>query len=102
MKLSWKQMKVFGFTITLPLIVIIVQPLNPEQVEQFKQYRAGMAECPTCHKLFGIRAGMSFILHLQDAHKVTDDHSIEIVSTLYKRVLAKNRERGEQPSRVAN
>jgi len=92
MKLSWTQIKVFGLTITLPLIVIIVQKLNPEQVEQFRKYRAEMAECPACHRLFSVRAGMSFMLHLQDIHKVDSGHSMDIVGELYKQVLAKNRE----------
>jgi uncharacterized C2H2 Zn-finger protein len=87
MKLSWKQIRVFGITFTLPQIIILVQQLNAEQVEQFRQYKAGMAECPKCHKLFSGRAGNSFILHLQDEHRFESDKSMRIVEDLYKNLL---------------
>lgn len=90
MKMSWKQIKVFGFTITLPSVIIIVQQLDADQVEQFRVYKAGMSECPRCHKLFDGRAGLSFIMHLQDVHKVDSGASMDIVSELYRKLLHRN------------
>jgi hypothetical protein len=82
MKLDWRQIRLFGVNITLPAIVVLVQQLNPDQVAQFQQYKADMAECPKCHRLFGGGAGLSFILHLQDEHNVESEHSMVIVSEL--------------------
>ena len=93
MKLSWWQFRVFGWLVTLPAIIIIVRQLNPIQVEQFRKYRSEMAECPKCHKLFGGRAGLSFMLHLQDEHKIHSDDSMDIVAKLYKNLLNRTAER---------
>jgi hypothetical protein len=93
MKLSWKQIKLFGFTVTLPSIIIIVETLNPIQVEQFRKYRSEMAECPKCHKLFGGRAGLSFMMHLKDEHRLTSEDSMDIVAKLYKNLLHRTAER---------
>jgi hypothetical protein len=92
-KLSWKQIRIFGLTFTLPAIIILIQQLNAEQVEQFRQYRAGMAECPKCHKLFTVRAGNSFILHLQDDHKIDSGTSMQIVEELYRNLLGRRAHR---------
>jgi len=101
MKMSWKQIRIFGWTISLPAIIIIVQQLNAEQVEQFRQYRAGMAECPKCHKLFTVRAGNSFILHLQDDHQIESGKSMRIVEELYRNLLGHRARRVEMPQSVA-
>jgi hypothetical protein len=93
MKLDWRQIKILGFTITLPLVVIIVQQLNATQVEQFRQYKSQMAECPKCHRLFSGRAGNSFVLHLVDDHKVESFHAMDIVGGLYRQVLQRTAER---------
>ena len=93
MKLKWKQFRVFGTVVTLPAIIIIVQQLSPEQVEQFRAYKAGMAECPKCHRLFGGRAGLSFITHLQDEHGMDSFKSMDVVSELYKGLLVRINER---------
>jgi len=90
MKLSWKQFRVFGKLVTFPAIVILVQQLDADQVEQFRQYKAGMSECPKCHKLFDGRAGLSFIMHLQDVHHVESGASMDIVSELYRKLLHRN------------
>lgn len=101
MKFDWRQIKFMGLNITLPSIVIIVQQLNPVQVEQFRQYKADMAECPKCHRLFGGRAGLSLIMHLQDAHNVESDSSMVIVSELYRNYLKTSASRREVLSQVS-
>lgn len=93
MKLNWKQIKFFGMTITLPLVVVIVQQLNAAQVEQFRQYKTEMAECPQCHRLFSGRAGNKFILHLVDEHRVESLHAMDIVGDLYRQLLKRTAER---------
>jgi hypothetical protein len=96
MKLSWRQIKFLGIKLTLPQIIVVVQQLNPEQVEQFRLYRAGMAECPKCHKLFSGRAGNSFILHLVDEHDMESSHSMNVVADLYRKLLSRTATLREQ------
>jgi hypothetical protein len=93
MKLDWRQIKFLGMTITLPLIVVIVQQLNAQQVEQFRRYKKDMAECPQCHRLFSGRAGNSFIMHLVDDHNVASFHAMDIVKDLYSKLLQRTADR---------
>lgn len=94
MAFSWKKFTIFGFCLAVPIVAFIVKNyVDEEQAAAFKRMKAEIAECNRCHKLFGVRAGMSFILHLQDAHKIPADDSIYIVSELYRQLIARKGKR---------
>lgn len=46
-----------------------------------------MASCKRCHILLGARAGLNLILHLRDAHKMSEEQAIRKVEEAYKRIL---------------
>ena len=90
MSFSWKRFTMFGFEILLPFATWIVKShANAEQIAAFRRHKVELAECNKCHKLFGVRAGMSFIMHLMDAHNLSENETIAIVSSLYQELLAR-------------
>ena len=92
MKLAWREIKIFGIRFTLPAVLVVVQQLDAGQVEQFRKYRAQMAECPVCHKLYRGGYHLSMITHLVDAHEFSSTHSIEIVEDLGRKTLERRRD----------
>jgi uncharacterized C2H2 Zn-finger protein len=87
MKVSWKEVRLFGFGIAIPVIAFLATQLAEHEMRAFRQRKESLADCERCKKLFHIRAGMSFIMHLQDKHGFTSDESIDIVADLYKQML---------------
>jgi hypothetical protein len=100
-KLAWKQVKILGFTFTLPLIVVIAQKLDAERVEMFRQYRAEMAECPHCHKFHIGHYHLSLIEHLVDDHSMDSMHVMDIVDDLGRKKLQHTKKKRELQN-VAN
>lgn len=95
MKLSWKQIRFFGFTITLPLVVILAEKIEADRVELFRQYRAEMAECPHCHKFHRGHYHLSLIEHLVDDHDMESMHVINIVEDLVRKTLQVRKAKSE-------
>jgi hypothetical protein len=94
MKVSWKEVRFFGLGLLIPVFALITNKLNAERVALLQSARCELAGCARCHKLLSVKAGMSFILHLQDAHKIEADESYEIISVVYRRMGQAYLERG--------
>jgi hypothetical protein len=107
MKVSWKEIRIFGLGLLIPVFALITNKLNAERAALLQSARGELAGCARCHKLLSVKAGMSFILHLQDAHKIEADESYEIISDVYRRMGQAYPERGtkressEEPVEVA-
>ena len=107
MKLSWKEVRIFGLGLLIPVFALIPQKLNAERTALLQVACGELAGCARCHKLLSVKAGMSFILHLQDVHKIEADDSYEIISDVYRRMGQAYPERGtkressEEPVEVA-
>jgi hypothetical protein len=86
MKLSWKEVRIFGLGLLIPVFAFIAKKLNADRMALLRVARGELAGCARCHKLLSVKAGMSFILHLQDAHKIEADDSYEIISDVYRRM----------------
>jgi hypothetical protein len=93
MKLSWKETRIFGLGLQIPDVAFVVQKLNADRAALLQVARGELAGCARCHKLLSVNAGMSFILHLQDGHKIEADDSYEIISDVYLRMGKAYRER---------
>ncbi len=93
MKLSWKEIRIFGLGLLIPSFSFIAQKVNADRAALLQSARFELAGCARCHKLLSVNAGMSFILHLQDAHKIEADDSYEIISDLSRRMGNAYRER---------
>lgn len=101
MKLEWRRLEMFGIQVVLPILTIIAYKIREEQREIFNRLRSELGECPRCHKLFDIRAGRSFLMHLMDVHKVDFDTAEHIVRELYlKLILHKGARNGEESNRT--
>ena len=88
MKLAWREIKVFGLDVTLPGILIEVQPIDPATAERFRAHHAEMAECAKCHKLYVGRYPLALIRHLTEDHGVDSFVAIEIIEDLGRKTLA--------------
>ena len=88
-----RTIKLFGLNITLPIFRFVTRKLNEERAALLHSHRKGLGACQRCHHLLGARAGMSFILHLQDYHKIEPDDTYEIVADVYRRVYAAHQQR---------
>lgn len=86
MKLSWKEVRIFGLGLLIPVFDLIAKKLNADRAALLEVARGELGCCARCHKLLSVKAGMSFILHLQDAHKIEADDSYEIISDVYRRM----------------
>jgi hypothetical protein len=86
MKLSWKETRILGLGLPIPDLAFVAQELNADRTALLHSARCELAGCARCHKLLSVKAGMSFILHLQDAHKIEADDSYEIISDVYRRM----------------
>ena len=84
MKVSWKKVSLFGLGLLVPALAFAVVQLTEREKSILQKRKAEIAGCSRCQKLFKIRAGNSFILHLQDQHGFTSDDSINVVVDLYK------------------
>jgi hypothetical protein len=92
MNLSWKEVRIFGLGLLIPVFALIAKKLNADRTALLQVARGELADCARCHKLLSVKAGMSFILHLQDAHKIEADDSYEIISDVYRRMGKAHRE----------
>jgi hypothetical protein len=101
-KLSWKQIRILSFTITLPLIVVIAEKMDAERIELFRQYRLEMAECPHCHKFHSGHYHLSMIGHLVKDHKMDSLHAMDIVDDLGLKKLQRRQAQREALQNVAN
>jgi hypothetical protein len=86
MKLSLKEFRIFGLGLLIPVLALITQKLNADRAALLQSARCELAGCARCHKLLSVKAGMSFILHLQDDHKIEADDSYEIIADVYRRM----------------
>ena len=86
MKLSLKEFRIFGLGLLIPVLALITQKLNADRAALLRSARCELAGCARCHKLLSVKAGMSFILHLQDDHKIEADDSYEIIADVYRRM----------------
>jgi hypothetical protein len=86
MKLSLKEFRIFGLGLLIPVFAFITQKLNADRAALLQSARCELAGCARCHKLLSVNAGMSFILHLQDAHRIEPDDSYEIIADVYRRM----------------
>jgi hypothetical protein len=86
-------MTFLGIGVSFPIPASLIQEVSERQIVAFKKFKTEIAECPRCHRLFGVRAGMSFMLHLQDEHHMGSYESMDTVAHLYKILIA---HRGEQ------
>ena len=95
MRIKWHRLALFGIEFALPLLTLVVYKIHDQQRELFSRVKPEIAECPRCHKLFSVRAGLSFLMHLIDVHKLDFDEAESIVALLYKRYLARKAENVE-------
>jgi hypothetical protein len=86
MKLLWKEVRMFGLGLLIPVFALITQKLNADRAALLQSARGELGGCARCHKLLSVKAGMSFILHLQDTHKIEADDSYEIITDVYRRM----------------
>ena len=95
MAIDWKKFTVFGFSLAIPVLILLVK--RHERHEKFlAQYNSELASCTQCHKLLNAVAGTRLIMHLKDAHYMSEDRAIEVVEVVYKRLfLYKERAKGE-------
>ena len=96
MKLSWKEWRIFGLGLLIPVLEFITQKVSADRAALLHSACYELAGCPRCHKLLSVKAGMSFILHLQDGHKIEADDSYEIIADVYRRMGNAYREREAQ------
>src|ERR1700674_4570334 len=89
MAFKWRQIRVFGLSLALPFLALVAAEIAEHQRAAFLKAHQDMADCSRCHKLFNVRAGMSFILHLRDEHKLNEEQAIDIVEHLYRKLLIK-------------
>jgi hypothetical protein len=101
MKLAWKQIKVLGVRITLPGIVIEVQPLSPEVAARLRHVRAEMVECKKCRSLYLGNYPLALITHLTEEHGVDSFTAIGHIEDLGRKKLAKHAERRAEALAVA-
>lgn len=100
MKLSWKEARILGLGLPIPDLAFVAQKLTADRTALLRPARCELAGCARCHKLLSLKAGMSFILHLQDAHKIEADDSYEIVSDVYRRMGRAYQERSSNRESV--
>ena len=86
MKVSWKEIRIFGLGLLIPVFALITHKLSADRAVLLQSAHSELAGCARCHKLLSVKAGMSFILHLQDVHKIEADDSYEIISHVYRRM----------------
>lgn len=87
MAFSWKQVRLWGTGISFPIPGFPIPEVSERQIVAFRKFKTEIAECPQCHRLFGVRAGLSFILHLQDKHHMDSYESMDTVAHLYKTLI---------------
>ncbi len=75
--------------------------INPSHRSAFQAHQSTMADCARCHKLFNIRAGVSFIMHLRDEHGMDSDLAIDTVAHLYRKLITKRDEHRRQQHETA-
>jgi hypothetical protein len=85
---AWKRVTFWGIGLSFPIPPFLVQDVSERQIAVFRKFKTEIADCPRCHRLFGARAGMSFILHLQDAHHMDSYESMDTVAHLYRILIA--------------
>jgi hypothetical protein len=91
MKVSWREVRFFGVGIALPVLVFLATQLAEHEIGSLKKHREEMANCERCKKLFKVRAGNAFILHLIDNHKFSDSEAMDEVGRLWKEWLEHKR-----------
>jgi len=93
MNLHTKNIKLFGLNLALPFFRFVTKKLNEERAALLHSHRQGLGNCQRCHKLLGARAGMSFLMHLMDDHKIEPEDTYEIVADVYRRIYAAHQQR---------
>ena len=88
-----RTIKLFGLNLALPFFRVVTKKLNEERAALLHSHRQDLGNCTKCHKLLGARAGMSFLMHLMDDHKIEPDHTYEIVADVYRRIYAAHQQR---------
>ena len=86
-----RDLKLFGLWVIIPMLLIVEKKLDKDREALLASYMKEMGTCKRCHKLLEIKAGMKFILHLQDHHNASADNSYKIIAEVYSRMDAARR-----------
>lgn len=84
--LEFRQWELFGLSMMIPSFSFVAK-ICEERVELLRTARRELATCPRCHKLLSMKAGRSFLMHLQDHHKIEAEASYELIADVYRRML---------------
>lgn len=87
MKVTWKDVRLFGLNFAVPLFQKIARKLNHDRATLLASHRKELGVCERCHNLLGMKAGMSFIMHLQQVHGIGENDSYEIAADVYRQLL---------------
>ena len=77
--IKWLGAAVFG-------LGAVSKQVAEEQTKVLAAHRHGLSSCARCHSLLDAKAGRSFILHLQDYHKIEANESYEVIADVYRRM----------------
>jgi hypothetical protein len=92
MKFSKKRLQLFGISLVLPIITKIQRKLDADRSNLLRGHRVEMANCRICHRHMSVKAGLSFLKHIQTEHKVSDSDSYLIAEDLWRKMLTASRE----------
>jgi hypothetical protein len=92
MRINWWRLSIFGVCIGVPFVWLTEHKKQADRVALLKGHRQEMGECATCYRLLRHKVGISFIMHLQDYHKIQAEDSYTIVGDLWRKVLAISKE----------
>lgn len=93
MKITWKRIAILGLAVLVPVLIRVVVQL-PDRERRIIEHEKEMAICQRCHKLFKVRAGMAFILHLMDQHGWSFDDAEAAISRVYRKLRFYLEEKG--------
>lgn len=85
--LEFRQWELFGISILIPAFSFVAK-MCEHRAEVLRAHRHELAGCTRCHRLLSIKAGNSFLRHLQDDHSIDHDLSYELVADVYRRLFA--------------
>lgn len=85
--LEFRQWELFGISVLVPMFSIVAK-MCEERAELLRAARRDLATCSRCHQLLAMKAGRSFLMHLQDHHKIEAEASYELIADVYRRMLA--------------
>jgi hypothetical protein len=87
MSITWRKFMIFGLTASLPILSWIGRCPKEDEVETFRKYRAELATCEKCSRLYNVRAGAAWTIHLQEVHNMDLDDAIDVMAGIYRDLL---------------